>query len=83
MPIATTLRTEDYIVSVPVNAETFSWLTFGASGIRVNLLTGEVQIPEHLSLSTASLAFWLELSRYYPMFTPPPETPAETRGFGT
>lgn len=34
------------------------WLTLGASGIRINLRTGVVEIPEGIDLDIASIAFW-------------------------
>jgi len=38
------------------------WLQF-ACGLRINLLTGEVQIPPDLSLDDASRAFWESIGR--------------------
>jgi hypothetical protein len=40
------------------DAPMLQWLTLGTSGIRINLRTGEVQIPEGIDLDLASLAFW-------------------------
>ena len=41
------------------------WLTFSC-GLRVNMATGEVVIPEGLALDEASRAFWENLARYHP-----------------
>jgi hypothetical protein len=40
-----------------------NWLTFMPCGIRINTETGEVVIPESLSLNEASLAFWNNIHR--------------------
>jgi hypothetical protein len=40
------------------DAPMLQWLTLGTTGIRINLRTGEVEIPETLDLDLASLAFW-------------------------
>ena len=42
-----------------------SWLSF-ACGLRINVATGEVVIPEGLALDDASRAFWDALARYHP-----------------
>jgi hypothetical protein len=34
------------------------WMTLGTSGIRINLKTGAVEIPEGIDLDIASIAFW-------------------------
>jgi hypothetical protein len=47
--------------------EAMSWLTFATCGLRINMRTGEVVIPEGLSLDEASRAFWEGLSRVYPL----------------
>jgi hypothetical protein len=38
------------------------YLTFGSCGIQINLETGEVTIPEGLSLTEASREFWEAVS---------------------
>ena len=38
---------------------------FNPCGLRISLKTGEVIIPEGLSLDEASLAFWHGLRQYY------------------
>jgi hypothetical protein len=35
-----------------------SWLTFGGSGIQINMKTGEVNIPDDLTLTEAAQKFW-------------------------
>lgn len=47
------------------NAAAMQWLTFNPSGLRINLKTGEVVIPEGLTLDDASRAFWEGLRQYY------------------
>lgn len=42
------------------------WLTFMPSGLRINLHTGEVVIPDDLTLSEASRIFWEALRGYHP-----------------
>lgn len=41
------------------------WLTFSC-GLRINVATGEVVIPDGLTLPEASRAFWEGLSLYAP-----------------
>jgi hypothetical protein len=40
-----------------------NWLTLMPSGIRIDMETGEVVIPEGLSLTDASRAFWEAVQR--------------------
>lgn len=40
------------------DAPMMQWLTLGTSGIRINLKTGAVEIPEGIDLDLASIAFW-------------------------
>jgi hypothetical protein len=40
------------------DAPAMQWLTLGTSGIRINLRTGAVEIPEGIDLDLASIAFW-------------------------
>jgi hypothetical protein len=40
-----------------------NWLTLMPSGIRIDMETGEVVIPEGVSLSDAARAFWEAISR--------------------
>lgn len=47
------------------NPQPQEWLTFMPCGLRINLKTGEVVIPDGLSLDEASLAFWQGLRQYY------------------
>jgi AraC-like DNA-binding protein len=51
------------------------WLTFNPSGLRINMRTGEVIIPEGLTLDAASRTFWEGLGRFHPFNT--------ERGFGS
>jgi hypothetical protein len=51
---------------IRTNDEAFNWLTFSSSGLRINLRTGEVVIPEGLSLDDASRAFWEGLRAAFP-----------------
>ena len=46
------------------NQPEMNWLTFMPCGLKINLKTGEVEIPEGLSLDDASRAFWEGLNRY-------------------
>jgi hypothetical protein len=60
----------DYYTSQPGSVLKFndlehSWLTFNPCGVRVNLKTGEVVIPEGITLDEASRAFWEGLSHFY------------------
>jgi hypothetical protein len=41
------------------------WLSFPACGLRINMETGEVVIPEGLSLDDASRAFWTGLGGFW------------------
>jgi hypothetical protein len=41
-----------------LRANTSNWLTFQPSGIKIELATGEVVIPEGLTLTDAARAFW-------------------------
>lgn len=41
-----------------------NWLTFHPSGLKVELETGEVVIPEGLTLTDAARAFWDAVSAY-------------------
>jgi hypothetical protein len=43
-----------------------STITFGPSGISINVETGEVTIPEGLSVSDAARSFWQTLHDVYP-----------------
>jgi hypothetical protein len=52
-----------HITAAPV----VDWLTFAASGLRINMRTGEVVIPEGLSLDEASRAYWEGLSKAHPL----------------
>ena len=49
------------------NPEAMNWLTFNPSGLRVNMKTGEVVIPEGLSLDAASREFWDGLGKLHPL----------------
>jgi hypothetical protein len=49
------------------DAAMMSWLTFMPSGLRINTATGEVVIPDGLSLDDASRTFWLNLGRFHPL----------------
>jgi hypothetical protein len=40
------------------------WVTFLPCGVAVNLDTGEVKIPEGLTMSEASLAIWNGMKRW-------------------
>ena len=47
------------------NPQPYEWLTFMPCGLRISFKTGEVVIPEGLTLDEASRAFWEGLCRYY------------------
>jgi len=49
------------------NPEAMNWLTFNPSGLRINMRTGEVVIPEGLTLDEASRAFWDGLGKLHPL----------------
>ena len=56
-PLAAPIR---FVLSGPVhfNAMPTNWLTFNPCGVRINMETGEVVIPDCLSLTDAARAFW-------------------------
>jgi hypothetical protein len=47
--------------------EPTQWLTFASCGLRINLATGEVVIPDGLALHEASRQFWEQLGRFHPL----------------
>ena len=49
------------------NPEAMNWLTFNPSGLRINMRTGQVVIPEGLSLDAASREFWEGLAKLHPL----------------
>jgi hypothetical protein len=57
------IRTDRSAGLALANPEAMNWLTFNPCGLRINLRTGEVVIPEGLSLDEASRAFWEGLGR--------------------
>ena len=58
--------TDEYIGFVQMDDSTKSaqWLTFSPCGLKINLNTGEVIIPQGLTLDEASRAFWEGLGQY-------------------
>jgi hypothetical protein len=48
------------------NPTAMDWITFNPCGLQINMKTGEVVIPEGLSLDEASLAFWEGVRRAFP-----------------
>ena len=62
MPSGTAVAPEQSIMTFNSQPE---WLTFYPCGLRISFKTGEVIIPEGLSLDEASLAFWHGLRQYY------------------
>ena len=46
--------------------EKMTTITFGSSGIALNVQTGEVAIPDGLALSNAARMFWQVLHDTYP-----------------
>jgi hypothetical protein len=43
-----------------------NWLSFPACGLRINMDTGQVVIPDGLTLDEASRQFWEQLCRFHP-----------------
>lgn len=64
--------TDGTISKMVFNAAPIEWLTLMPSGLRISLLTGEVVIPEGLTLDDASRAFWEGLRGYHPSREPSP-----------
>jgi hypothetical protein len=55
--------TTDSSVVATLSLAKMNWLALMPSGIRIDMETGEVVIPEGLSLTDASRAFWEAVSR--------------------
>jgi hypothetical protein len=53
-----------------LNPQLYEWLTLMPCGLRISFKTGEVVIPESLTLDEASRAFWEGLRLYYPSHEP-------------
>ena len=64
-PVCETFGTLGTSSVLTFNAPPIEWLTFYPCGLRISFKTGEVIIPEGLSLDEASLAFWYGLRQYY------------------
>jgi hypothetical protein len=52
------------IATVTFSQPKMNWLTLMPSGIKIDMETGEVVIPEGLSLTDASRAFWEAVSQW-------------------
>jgi hypothetical protein len=50
------------VATVTFSQPKMNWLTLMPSGIRIDMETGEVVVPEGLSLSDAARAFWEAVS---------------------
>jgi hypothetical protein len=48
------------------NPDAMQWVTFMPCGLRINMRTGEVVIPEDLTLDDASREFWQGLQQAFP-----------------